>query len=56
MRCTRRRPFWTLTVQNQASVLSYIDGFWLTGVVLFALVPLVFVMRRAKGGGVPLAH
>ena len=43
-------------VQKQAAVLSYIDGFWLTGVMLIALVPLVFVMRRAKGGGAPLAH
>ena len=43
-------------VQKQAVVLSYIDGFWLTGVLLIALVPLVFVMRRAKGGGAPLAH
>jgi MFS transporter, DHA2 family, multidrug resistance protein len=43
-------------VQKQAAVLSYIDGFWLTGVVLVALLPLVFVMRGAKGGGGPPAH
>jgi len=43
-------------VQKQAAVLSYIDGFWLTGILLLALVPLVFLMRRAKAGGAPLAH
>jgi DHA2 family multidrug resistance protein len=44
-------------VQKQASVLSYIDGFWLMGVVLLALVPLVFVFRRAgRGGPHSLAH
>jgi MFS transporter, DHA2 family, multidrug resistance protein len=43
-------------VQKQAAILSYIDGFWLTGVVLLTLVPLVFLMRRAKAGGAPLAH
>jgi DHA2 family multidrug resistance protein len=44
------------TLQKQAAVLSYIDGFWLTGVVLIGLVPLAFVMRRAKGGEARLTH
>jgi len=44
------------TVQKQAAVLSYLDGFWVTGVGLIALVPLVFVMRRAKGGGATPVH
>jgi MFS transporter, DHA2 family, multidrug resistance protein len=33
-------------VQKQAALLSYIDGFWLMSVVLIALVPLVFAIRK----------
>lgn len=35
-----------LQVQKQASMLSYIDAFWLLGVSMIVLVPLVFIMRR----------
>ncbi len=44
-------------VQKQASVLSYIDGFWLLGAVMIALVPLVLLLRGSrKGAAPPPAH
>ena len=44
-------------VQKQAGLLSYIDGFWMMGVVLLALVPLVFAMRMTgHRDGPPSAH
>jgi MFS transporter, DHA2 family, multidrug resistance protein len=42
-------------VQTQASVLSYIDAFWVVGSVLLALLPLVLLLRRAKPGGAAAA-
>jgi MFS transporter, DHA2 family, multidrug resistance protein len=43
-------------VQKQAALLSYIDGFWLMSVVLIALLPLVFVIRRTGHAGPLPAH
>jgi DHA2 family multidrug resistance protein len=44
-------------VQKQAMALSYIDGFWLMGVILLALLALVFAMRKAAPGAAsPPAH
>jgi DHA2 family multidrug resistance protein len=44
-------------VQKQATMLSYIDAFWLLSVVLIALVPLVLVLGRSGGRGTsPPAH
>jgi len=40
-------------VQQQAAMLSYIDAFWVFGVVFLALVPLVFIMRRPGSGAAP---
>lgn len=33
-------------VQQQATMLSFVDAFWLLGMVMILLVPLVFIMRR----------
>jgi len=45
-------------VQQQAQVLSYIDGFWVMSMIFIALVPLVFLLRKPApgGGGAPPAH
>ncbi len=40
-------------VQQQAATLSYIDSFWLFGVIFLALVPLVFLMRTPERGAGP---
>jgi MFS transporter, DHA2 family, multidrug resistance protein len=44
-------------VQTQATVLSYIDAFWVMGMVLLAMLPLLLLLRRpARGSTPPAAH
>ncbi len=43
-------------LQQQATTLSYIDCFWLLGVVFGLLIPLVFLMRKVKPGRPAMAH
>ena len=43
-------------VQAQAQVLSYIDAFWLLGVAVLVLWPLVFLMRDLPKGAKPSGH
>jgi DHA2 family multidrug resistance protein len=44
-------------VQRQATMMSFVSIFQLLGVMFFALVPLVLLMKRPKGGGhVEAAH
>jgi DHA2 family multidrug resistance protein len=38
------------TVQRQATMLAYIDNFYLLGCAILAMVPLVFLMKRPKSG------
>lgn len=38
------------TLQQQASVLAYIDCFWLLGLTFAALLPLVLLMKKTKPG------
>jgi MFS transporter, DHA2 family, multidrug resistance protein len=40
-------------VQQQTTTLSYIDSFWVFGVIFLALVPLVFLMRKPGTGTAP---
>ena len=46
------------TVQKQAAMLSYIDSFWVMGVIFLVLMPLVFLMKRPQpgAGAAPPAH
>ncbi|MBV9762942.1 MAG: DHA2 family efflux MFS transporter permease subunit [Acidobacteriaceae bacterium] len=44
------------TLQQQASVLAYIDCFWLLGLTFAALLPLIFLMRKTKPGRAAAAH
>ncbi len=44
------------TVGRQASMLAYIDNFWLLGVAILVMVPLVFLMKRPPSGGGMAAH
>ena len=37
---------------QQSTMLAYIDNFWLLGVVIFCLIPFVFLMKKSKPGGV----
>ena len=43
-------------VQRQATMVSFVGIFQLLGVVFIALVPLVLLMKRPKGGGHVSAH
>lgn len=45
-------------VLRQAMAMSFIDCFWLMGVVMLALIPVVFIMRRPPrhAGPGPAAH
>jgi DHA2 family multidrug resistance protein len=41
---------------RQATMLAYIDNFWLLGVAILVMVPLVFLMKRPKTGGEIAVH
>jgi len=43
-------------VQRQATMVSFVGVFQLLGYVFIALVPLVLLMQRPKGGGHVAAH
>jgi hypothetical protein len=38
-------------VIRQATMLAYIDNFWVLGVVIGCLIPCVFLVRKAKASG-----
>jgi DHA2 family multidrug resistance protein len=44
------------TLQQQASVLAYVDCFWLLGLTFAALLPLVFLMKKTKPGRAAGGH
>jgi len=37
-------------VIRHATMLAYIDCFWVLGVVILCLIPAVFLMKKAKPG------
>src|SRR6266446_927795 len=43
-------------VIRQATMLAYVDCFWLLGTIIICLVPVVFLMKRARPGGPMAAH
>ena len=43
-------------VIRQATMLAYIDNFWLLGVVIACLIPCVFLIRKPKPGGGIVVH
>lgn len=42
------------SIVQQASVMSYVDCFWVLGIAVACMVPFVFLMKRVRPGG-PLA-
>ena len=38
-------------VQRQAAMQSFVEAFWLLGIIFLAITPLIFVMRRPKAHG-----
>ena len=45
-----------LILSQQATLLAFIDNFWLLGLSMFLLVPLTFLMKKAKPGGPIAVH
>jgi MFS transporter, DHA2 family, multidrug resistance protein len=44
-------------VQMQASLLAYMDAFWILMLISLAAVPLALALRKVKpGGAVNMAH
>jgi DHA2 family multidrug resistance protein len=43
-------------VMRQATMLSYIDCFWILAIAIGLMVPLVFLMKRARAGGAIAVH
>src|SRR5436853_7932630 len=41
---------------RQANMLAYIDDFWLLGAAILGMIPLVFLMKRARPGGEVAVH
>jgi DHA2 family multidrug resistance protein len=44
------------TLARQATMLAFIDNFWLLGVAILAMVPVVFLMKKSKPGGGIAVH
>jgi hypothetical protein len=39
-------------VQRQAAMLAYLDDFRLLGFSILCMIPLVFLMKKGKPGGI----
>ena len=39
------------TVQRQSSMLAFADAFWVMAVLFLAIMPLMFLMKRAPKSG-----
>jgi DHA2 family multidrug resistance protein len=42
-------------VQRQATMVSFVGIFQLLGILFLALIPLVLLMKRPRGGSGPIA-
>ncbi|MFY9845451.1 MAG: DHA2 family efflux MFS transporter permease subunit [Terriglobales bacterium] len=43
-------------VIRQSTMMAYIDNFWVLGIVIFCLIPFVFLIKKAKSGGGMVVH
>ncbi|HXW62209.1 MAG TPA: DHA2 family efflux MFS transporter permease subunit [Candidatus Acidoferrales bacterium] len=43
-------------IDQQATMLAYIDNFWLMGILVAAMIPFVFLMKKVKPGGTIAVH
>jgi DHA2 family multidrug resistance protein len=44
-------------LQRQATMLAFVDDFWLMGLTFLALIPLMFLMKKSRPhGGPSMAH
>lgn len=45
-----------MEVERQAQALAYVDTIWYLGVLCLGLIPLVFLMKKAKPGKASMGH
>jgi DHA2 family multidrug resistance protein len=38
-------------VQRQAAMQSFVEAFWLLGIIFLIIVPLIFIMRKPTSHG-----
>ena len=43
-------------LNRQATMLAYVDNFWILGVCVAAMIPFVFLMKKVKSGGPMAVH
>ncbi|HEX4346784.1 MAG TPA: DHA2 family efflux MFS transporter permease subunit [Vicinamibacterales bacterium] len=43
-------------LQRQVNALSYVDAFWILGIVCFVITPLVFIAKRPEPGQAAMGH
>jgi DHA2 family multidrug resistance protein len=43
-------------LNRQATMLAYIDNFWILGIAVAAMIPFVFLMKKVKPGGPIAVH
>jgi MFS transporter, DHA2 family, multidrug resistance protein len=43
-------------INQQATMLAYVDDFWLVGWAVLVMIPLVFLMKKVKPGGAMAVH
>jgi DHA2 family multidrug resistance protein len=43
-------------VDQQATMLAYIDNFWMLGAIVLIMIPFVFLMKKLKPGGPIAVH
>ena len=44
------------TLNRQATMLAYVDNFWMLGIAVAAMIPFVFLMKKVKPGGPMAVH
>ncbi len=44
------------TLQRQATMLAYIDDFWMLGIAILLMIPTVFLMKKSRPGGDVAVH
>ena len=44
------------TLQRQATMLAYIDNFYMLGFAILAMIPMVFLMKKTKSSGEMAVH
>jgi DHA2 family multidrug resistance protein len=42
-------------LQRHAGMLAFVDNFWLMGLTFLSLIPLMFMMKKARPHGAPVS-